>query len=257
MLILIAEAKTMRTDLGAVSMEEYAAHTPVYERQADEIIHSLSGLSLQELASDLKLTPSLARGMQKMIYDFPHKESGLRAIDAFTGVVFKALDVQTLSESACERMNINTRIISSLYGYLRPDDIIKPYRLDFTAKGAPDGRTMVQYWKRDVTLAIGRYLKEHNCTEILNLLPADAMKCIDWKLLKGLARVWKADFVEADGEDVRTPHAGKLKQLRGTLLREILERGITSVSDLKSLDTSKLYCEGTPRSADHLQFVTA
>ena len=142
MLILIAESKTMADEQRHVSPETFAAHTPTREQQATFIMNGLEKLSQSELAAETGLSTTLATRLRRMIYEFPNKALGMKTIEAFTGVVFKAFDYDSLTADEKERTNDEVRVISSLYGFLRPDDIIKPYRLDFTAKAAPGGKKL-------------------------------------------------------------------------------------------------------------------
>lgn len=197
--------------------------------------------------------------MHNMIYEFGFKLTGNRAIDAYTGVVFRALDYDSLSPEAKTRCDAEVSIISSLYGWLQPSDIIKPYRLDFTSKleeGPSAGQALNSFWRKDVTKALVKKLESSHTTEILNLLPGDAAKCIDWKLVKRFAKVWKVDFQEIkEGGVMKTPTAEKLKALRGTLLRQILTDGIQDAETLKLASSPQYVCEGTPIYPDHLQFL--
>lgn len=259
MLILIAESKTMLTKEAPVSPEQLEPCKPRFDETADEIMNSLRDLSVGELASQLKLSGSLAAKMQKMIYDFPLKSTGYRAIEAFTGVVFRALDFVSLPPEAQKRCETQVRIISSLYGWLRPDDFIKPYRLDFTTKleeGPSAGKALNAFWRMDSTKELVNYLTERHETEIINLLPADAAKCIDWKLVKRFAKVWKVDFQELrEGDVMKTPQAERLKALRGELLRQILVEGLSQASELLHISSEKYFCEGTPVYPDHFRFL--
>ena len=259
MLILIAESKTMLPDERPVGTEEYAMSRPQCEDVAEEIMESLRRLSVDELMEQTRLSAGLARKMQKMIYEFRFKNTGNPAISAYTGVVFKTLDFDTLSPDGKKRGEENVRIISSLYGWLRPTDIVKNYRLDFTTRleeGPSAGRALNSFWKSDVTKCLVRELEDRGCRNILNLLPGDAANCIDWKLVKKFARVWKADFTELhDGDVGKTPAAGKLKTMRGHLLRQILEENITSPEALLHTSSEHYVCEGTPRYPDHLSFI--
>lgn len=256
MLTLIAESKTMTPCSNAVGIQDWENHKPCFDNIADKLMEDYSHLSVDELSEEIGITLNLARSMQKMIYEFPNKRFGEAAIEAYTGVVFKALDPKTLLDHARMLANHKVRIISSLYGWLRPDDIIKAYRMDFTSKNAEKEGNMTKFWKKDVTLELGRYLRDTHCNEILDLLPADASKCIDWKLIKRFAKVWKVDFVESSGEKVKTPHAGKLKTLRGKLLRQILTENIKSADELRRIDSTDYFCTGSPIYPDHLQFIT-
>lgn len=258
MLTLIAESKTMAPEKD-VEAGLRARHIPCGEKTASEIIDSLKDLTVGELAEQLGLSPTLAVKMKKMCYEFGYKATGNCAVEAYTGVVFKALDYTSLSDEAKDRCNREVAIISSLYGWLRPEDIIKSYRLDFTSKpeGTPaEGRCLNAFWRADVTKQLVKTLQAQGITEILNLMPADAAKCIDWKLVKRFAKVWKVDFQEMlDGGKTKTPNAGRLKTLRGTLLRQILEEDIRDSRGVTRTVSPHYVCEGTPVYPDHLQFL--
>lgn len=229
MLILIAEAKTMTACADPVQPQVYAAARPALEAMADDIMHSLRGATAAELSRDARLSPGLASALVRMVYDFSNKSTGGTAIRAYSGVVFKALDYATLPPAAQADLGRRVRIISSLYGWLRPDDIIKPYRLDFTTRLAPDDRPMAAYLRDAVTDCLLAELQASGCADVLDLLPADAARCIDWKRVASAARVWKAEFREPSPDGtLRTPNAGRLKTLRGRLLRHIVTEAITS-----------------------------
>lgn len=254
MLILIAESKTMKGEEIPVSAADWRLHRPLEEDMADAVMASLRDRSVAELSEELKLSGMLAVKMQKMIYEFPNKSLGLEAIEAYTGVVFKALDYATLTSEAQETCRQDVRIISSLYGWLRPNDIVKPYRLDFTAK--VNDMALAGYWRQAVTIQLVRKLQEGGYSEILNLLPGDASKCIDWKLTKRFAKVWKVDFVELlEGGMRKTPTANKLKTMRGELLRQILMEGIQDAATLRHASSERYMGEGTPVYPDHLSFL--
>lgn len=194
MLILIAESKTMTHCDGMINQCDYMSHRPAFESDADGIMSNLRNLSAESLFGSVKLSLSMVRKLQQMIYEFPNKASGSKAMNAFTGVVFKAFSYQTLGETSRMRTNGRVRIISSLYGWLRPDDIIKSYRFDFTTPLAPDGKIFSSYWRDSVTKLLLEEIEKQDCHDVLNLLPGDAARCIDWKVINSRVKVWKADF---------------------------------------------------------------
>ncbi len=237
MLVLIAESKTIGRCDTPVAPDDYRAHRPAFEAEAAAIMASLSDASAQELAADVKISLPLARRLCEMIYDFPNKSVGGEAAGAFTGVVFRALDYATLPPEARGRLRDGVGIISSLYGLLRPDDIVKPYRFDFTTKLAPGGLAFANYWRPELTRRLVDKLRSTGEDEVLDLLPADASRCVDWKRVREVARVGKADFRELlPGGKTRTPNAGRLKTLRGLLLRQIVTDGIESLTALASVE---------------------
>lgn len=233
-----------------------AGHTPMYEARAAAIMSHIRDIPRPQLGAALKLGEAATRQAAEWIYDFPDKRMGFRALDAFTGVVFKALDAGSLTPEAKERASRGLRLISSLYGWLRPDDIIKPYRLDFGAKLAPDNKALNAYWKKDVTLALIRYLKENDESVVVNMLPADASRCIDWKLVKHYSRVIIPQFKTTDGNRLRTPHAGKLKRLRGEMIRDILEHGVDSAGELRDLCGDNFMALGETDYPDYFTYQT-
>ena len=236
MIILIAESKTMTDCSSPVAAAELAAHTPEFQLTAAELMHSWASLSVPELAAAIKISRPMAQAMREMILDFPDRSRGSQAIEAFTGVVFRALDYGNMTDAERTDVAARVRIISSLYGLLRPDDIIKAYRLDFTTRLAPGGGAMAAFWRSRVTDALLSLVAEEGSGEVLDLMPADAAKCIDMARVRKAATVCKVDFRTAGLEgSIRTPHANLLKTLRGQLLRQIVTENIPSLTALRTL----------------------
>lgn len=257
MIILLAESKTMAPCEAAVSPDAFAGHCPVFNSRADSIMGSLGHASPAELAKDVKISGSLALRLQAMIREFPNKLAGSKAIEAFTGVVFKAFGYSSLSEPEKAETGLKVRIISSLYGWLRADDFVKPYRFDFTTPLAPDGQRFAAYWREDVTSELLAELVSSGSGDVLSLLPADAEKSIDWKRLEGKAKVWRADFRSVgSGARLTTPHAGKLKTLRGRLLRRVIMDRINSPEQLMSLSGEDFMSAGEVDAAGNILFHT-
>lgn len=258
-MILIAESKTMASAETELSREEFAECRPLFDGIANAIMDSLRDRTPEPLAAEAGITLRLAASLRRMIYEFPNKTTGMRAIEAFTGVVFRQLGVAGYDAGQKAFLQDNVRIISSLYGWLRPDDIIKPYRFDFKSHVAPLGETLMKYWKKDVTIALAQELRAKGDTIIIDLLPADAAKCVDWKLVKRFAKVYKVDFKMYDGTDaMKTPNAGRLKELRGRLLDLIVRNGLSSPADIATLESSDFMPDPAgPRYPFCLSFVTA
>ncbi len=258
MLILIAESKTMTPCDCPVSHDDYTNHRPALENIARETMDALKNTDASTLARTVKISLPMAQKLVRMIYDFPDKSSGAQAIEAYTGVVFKAFEYKSLDSAGQERTSSQVRIISSLYGWLRPDDIIKPYRFDFTTPLSPDGSTLAAGMRPHVTNCVMEYLRARNCTEILNLLPGDAAKCIDWKIVEKEAKVYRADFREiVSGTETKTPNSNRLKTLRGRLLRQIVQDNLTSAQSLLALASDCYISDPQPEPDGTITFTTA
>ena len=240
MIILIAESKTMASAMHEISTSEYLNNTPAGERQAAEIMKNIASMSVADISRLVKLSDKMAASLRLMAYEFPNKTAGMKAVEAFTGVVFRNLDYPSFSEEEKMTAGDKIRIISSLYGWLRPDDVIKPYRLEFTSPLSPDDTPLARFWRGSVTDELVRMIKDSGEKEVLDLLPADAAKSIDWKIVKSVANVWKVDFKELSGENVRSPHAGKLKSFRGKLLRQIILNRLDSAAAVASFENDEM-----------------
>lgn len=257
MITLIAESKSMGRCRDEVSPEQYLTHRPIFDAIAGSVMDSLAGYTPAQYAADFGVGPKIAANMREFAYDFRDKRTGCAAMDAFTGVVFRSLDYATLDAAARRRASDDVRIISSLYGWLRPADIIKPYRFDFDMKAAPGGVSFIKYWRRDVTLRLVHLIRERGECEVLNLLPMDASKCIDWKLVKRFARVYVPNFKIQSGPEMRTPNATRIKELRGLMLRQVLTEGITRADGLRHMASDHyFYLEDSPYP-NQLLFLTA
>lgn len=256
MLILIAESKTMTSCDNVVDMS--SCNTPLLDDKATELMYSLRGMTAEQLAAAVKISLPMALRLRDMIYEFGDKRHGSSAMDAFTGVVFRAFRYSTLTGQDKQLADKKIRIISSLYGWLRPSDIVKAYRFDFTTKLAPGNETFASYWRDDVT---GLLLKEIDSTgndEILNLLPGEAEREIDWTQIRKVAKVAKAAFVEVtSATSRRTPTANRLKTLRGELLRQIITQQIDSFDALCFLENDNYIADSTLGPDGTIVFTTA
>ena len=256
MLILIAESKTMTSCDRVVTVTP--ENRPLLDWKVDDIMFSLRDMTAEQLASAVKISLPMARRLHDVIYEFGDKRHGARAIEAFTGVVFKAFRYSMLSDEDKLLSNSKIRIISSLYGLLRPSDIVKSYRFDFTTKLAPGNESFATYWRDEVTDLLVKELKSNGENEVLNLLPGDAERELDWIRIKEIARVAKAGFIEmTSAGNCKTPNANRLKTLRGELLRQIIVERIDSLDELCRLENNDYVADGTIAPDGTITFTTA
>lgn len=244
MVTLLAESKTMLSSELPVSENYYLLHKPVFESQADAIAAFMNTLPFKEIAARLSISDKLAAKDAMLFYSFPDKSKGLPALKAFTGDVFRAIDFMSLPEECMGFANAHILLVSSLYGLLRPSDVVKPYRLDFNVDCGPDGENISAFWRPKVTIELVKQIKERNDKEILNLLPAEASRLIDWKIVKAFARVIKPDFkVITEEGNLKTPQSGKLKELRGKMVREIIKNNVNNFSSLLKLESDYYFVD--------------
>lgn len=217
----------------SVSTEEFLSNKPVFEEVADSFMAYVSEMPVAQVADILKISNQLAIKTHNLAYDFPHKLTGYRALFAFTGEAYRGLDITSISEQGLNNANDGLRIISSVYGLLKSTDFVKPYRCEFNKPIAPGNKTPIQVFKSKNTIEMVNLIKQKKITEIIDLLPADADKCIDWKIVRAFASVYKVCFQQYNQDgSLKTPIASRLKELRGKMARFIFENNIDSFSQL-------------------------
>ena len=223
-----------------VNHEEFFQHKPLFEDLADSIMDFINSLSPSQIAERLSISNSLAVKAHSLAFEFPYKLSGYKAVFGFTGEAFKGFDASSLSPDGLSRTLSDLFIVSSVYGLLHPSDIIKPYRCEFNKPINPGNKTSIQIFKAKNTAAIVNYIKERKIKDIINLLPGDADKCLDWKIIRAFASVHKICFQQIlpDG-GLKTPLAKRLKELRGIMARTIMEENIQTFTELKDFQSNQ------------------
>ena len=155
------------------------------------------------------------------------------AIYAFSGDVYRGLDSYTIEESKIETLQNSVRIISGLYGLLKPLDLVQPYRLEMGTK-FPVGKSknLYEFWRQKVTTALNNELKEGEL--FVNLASQEYFKAIDVKVLK--VPVIHVDFIEFKNGHYKTI-AIFAKLARGYMTRYIIENAVETAEDLKTFTT--------------------
>lgn len=108
-----------------------------------------------------------------------------------------------------------------------------------------------------VTDCVISWIENEKDYDVLNLLPGDASRCIDWNRVGKIAKVWKADFQEIQaGGSIKTPNSNRLKILRGKLLRQIITDSIATPQQLMTVETD-CYVAEKSLVPGQLLFITA
>ncbi len=159
-------------------------------------------------------------------------ENARPAVYAFNGDVYVGLDVYTLPQDKLDRLQNTVRILSGLYGVLKPLDLIQPYRLEMGTK-LPVGssKNLYSFWRRKVTAQLNEELEEGEL--FLNLASKEYFGTVDAKTLK-------VSVITPEFKDWKN---GKLKMIsffakkaRGTMVRYILNTDAHTEADIKGFD---------------------
>ena len=160
------------------------------------------------------------------------KCSARQAIYAFNGDVYRGLDAYNISTEKLEEVQNTVRILSGLYGVLKPLDLIMPYRLEMGTK-FPVGKNknLYEFWKKKVTQQLNDELEDGEL--FLNLASNEYFKSIDTKALK--VPVINVDFKEFKNGDYKT--IGIFAKLaRGLMTRYIIESNANTIEDIKGFN---------------------
>ena len=144
-MIVISPAKRLTTDTSDSSLE---STVPVFKKEADLLAGKLAKLSTEELSSMMKVSENIAK-LNAGRYRNWNKTNAeeKRAIFQFEGDVFKHLGAKDLSENQILYMNNNLRILSGIYGLLKPSDEMSPYRLEMGTRHDFSGSaSLYEFW---------------------------------------------------------------------------------------------------------------
>ncbi len=228
MLILMNTTKTM--DLSGSSPARLTPTAPCFAATAAELLRPLRRLSRAKLAAAMDLGPDLARATQADLAAWGQAgRPAAPALASFTGLVYKYLDAPTLTVPQWRDAHRRMRILSGLYGVLRPLDLVEAYRLEMGSRFQPRrAANLATFWKEAVTGALNADLKPGEA--VLNLASQEYLKAVDVAALNG--PVISPVFKEArpDGTHKNAPvHA---KMARGALARFVFTSRAKQPADL-------------------------
>ena len=160
------------------------------------------------------------------------KKNSRQAVYAFSGDVYRGLDAYSIDDDKIDFMQSTVRIISGLYGFIKPLDLIQPYRLEMGTKLSFDNnKNLYDYWRKKITNQLNLELSENE--PVLNLASNEYFKAIDTKVIK--SDVYTANFKQLKDGNYKTI-AIFSKKARGMMARYIIENNITDMSSLKSFN---------------------
>lgn len=233
MKVLLSPAKSLDFDT-EISLESVSSVIfPEKASQVNAVLRKKSPKQLRELMgiSEQLATLNYDRNQQ---WSTDSGNSGSRAaIFAFSGEVYRGLNVASLSKSKHEVMQKTLRILSGQYGVLRPLDVIMPYRLEMGTK-LPVGtnKNLYEFWRTDVTELLQSELNSEEL--VVNLASKEYAKCVDFKSIKN--QVVTPVFKEFKNGTYKVL-AVYAKHARGLMARYIIDHNCRTLEDLKSFQS--------------------
>ena len=229
MLIVISPAKKL--DWTARDIEMTA---PMFQEDADRLAEVAQGLSVAELQKLMHISESLGKLNRDRFARFHDHAEKRPAVLAFAGDTYTGLEAGSLDAEELAFAQDHLRILSGLYGLLRPLDAIRPYRLEMGSRLATErGASLYDWWGAKIAKALNRHAKETGAKALLNCASQEYFGAVDLKALKPTVITPQFFEVKAGTPKIVSFFA---KKARGAMARFIIENRVNSVEGLRDFD---------------------
>jgi cytoplasmic iron level regulating protein YaaA (DUF328/UPF0246 family) len=250
MKIVISPAKSLNFEKELPT----AKHTEsLFLKESRQVHKVLKEKSPEELSNLMSISDKLAdlNWQRNQDWKTPFTAENARpAIYAFDGDVYTGLDAYSIPTEKSEKLQDSLRILSGLYGLLKPLDLIQAYRLEMGTKmPIGESKNLYEFWKPIVTKELNKELREGEL--FINLASNEYFSAIDVKALK-------VPVITPDFKDYKD---GKLKiisffakKARGMMVRYIIDTNAQTVDDLKGFNYDGYQFDGNLSNGNHLVF---
>ncbi|MCP1314579.1 MULTISPECIES: peroxide stress protein YaaA [unclassified Halomonas] len=236
MLSVISPAKTLDFETPSTTRN---VTRPDFLDQSQALIDILRDYSPQSISELMGISDKLAglNAARFEEWETPFTlDNAKPAAQAFQGDVYTGLEADTFDDAHNRYAQTHLRILSGLYGLLRPLDLIQPYRLEMGTKLAnPAGKDLYAYWKPTITEALSRAVDESGSKVLVNLASNEYFKAVDVKKLD-------ADIVTPVFKDEKNGTfkivSFYAKKARGLMAAWIIREKIDSAEKLKAFDVA-------------------
>lgn len=227
MIAVLSPAKTLDYESALPDLQ------PTRPRFADEaatLAAAASHLTQKKLGELMHISPALAKLNADRFRDFADAPER-PAMFAFDGDVYTGLDAKTLEPEAVAFAQDHLRLLSGLYGLLRPLDLMRPYRLEMGTRWAPRRKKLTDWWGDRIARMLTDDVAAEGAGVVLNLASQEYWAAVAG-LLPATVRVVAVDF--RDGDRFVSFHA---KKARGMMARWMVEHRITDIDAMRGFDS--------------------
>ncbi len=234
MLIVVSPAKTLDFETKPKS----TIHTvPDFLDDSQELINKLKKFKSQDVIDLMGVSEKIADLNVERFNQWEKpftSDNAKQAVLAFKGDVYTGLDAETMKANDFKFAQKHLRILSGLYGLLKPMDLMQPYRLEMGKKlETKRGKNLYQFWGEQITDALNSQLKSLKSDVLINLASNEYFKSVKPKLLD--AEIITPAFKDYKNGDYKMI-SFFAKKARGMLSRYIIDNRITNADDIKSFD---------------------
>lgn len=250
MLILLSPAKNMNFD---PVERPLPSTTPSLIDETRILSKTTRQLTVSKLKSMMGINEDLAQLNRERFQVFDADQPGEKqAALAFNGEVYRGLDAASMSEEDLDYAQDHLRILSGMYGALRPLDAIHPYRLEMGRKlHTRRGENLYDFWGKKIAQELNGLMEGEAEPVVLNLASNEYFKSVDKKTLK--ARIITPVFKEEKDGQLRALMV-YAKKARGMMARWAIENRISDPADLMKFDAGGYRFEPEGSKGDNLLF---
>lgn len=234
MLLLISPAKTLDYETPVTTQLK---SEPEFTDRAETLINNLRDYAPQDIAELMKLSDKLASlnvaRYQSWVKE--HNEANAKqALLAFKGDVYTGLDAESFDDEDYQFTQNHLRILSGLYGLLKPMDLMQPYRLEMGTKLQNEaGKNLYSYWGSTITDRLNNELKSDQSPVVVNLASNEYFKSVQAKDLN--ARLISPEFKDLKNGQYKII-SFYAKKARGLMTRYAIKNRIENPEELKLFD---------------------
>lgn len=234
MLLVISPAKNLDYETPAKTKQK---SEPEFLDDAQQLIDELRELAPQDISSLMGISDKLGvlNYDRYQEWSTPFTEDNAKqAVLAFNGDVYTGLDANSFKADEFKFAQKHLRILSGLYGLLKPLDLMQPYRLEMGTKFANQrGKDLYQFWGETITEALNKQLKSVKSDVLVNLASNEYFKSVKPKLLN--AEVITPVFKDWKGDKYKII-SFYAKKARGLMAAYIIKNKLTDVEAIKGFD---------------------
>lgn len=239
MIILLSPAKTIQLNRYSTNL---TPSIPLFNKEAFDLVKQIQKMSFAELQNILDVSDKLAVlnfERYKSFSESYHPSNSKPSILAFSGEVYEGLEAWTFNDHQMMEAHKKVRILSGLYGILKPLDLIQAYRLELSCKMKPiEYNDLYEYWKDKILKAIIDDLNLYKTDVILNLASLEYSKVVDFKKLDVKVKTPKFKNYRNNEYKIVSIYA---KKARGLMTSFVIKNSIDDINDIIGFDFGGYY----------------
>ena len=237
MISILSPAKKLNFNKMARNCE---SSQPIFQKQASKLAAVASKLDSFELSKLMKISSNLATLNKKRFDEFsvePSPQQTKQAAFAFAGDTYLGLGVEEINPKHDKFIQNNIRILSGLYGLLKPFDLIQPYRLEMGSKlQTEEGSNLYEFWNNSLAKTLEIDLDSHTNKILINLASEEYFKAVTFKT-NNFDVITPRFYEFRNGENKLISFYAK--KARGLMARFIINNKITNPSDIEYFDLGR------------------